>query len=267
MKMSDLAHASINQLSLLELRIATFIRSAQHRFVMRPAPVERFVYIIKGKCCFSLKDNQFYAGENDMVYLSGETAYSSCWLESSEFMVIDLLIHDEQGQPIQFGEAPGVLFNDPHGAYRGLLEELAAKSCLVGPFDWLERLSLSFKLLCEMARDANRSELDANQQKIKAGLTYLQNNFKENCPVDQLAKMCCISPGHFRKLFSECLGMTPVEYRNKLRVQKALTLLKTGVYTVEEVAEAIGVSDVKYFSKLFKRHAGVSPSAVKNMDL
>ena len=81
--------------------------------------------------------------------------------------------------------------------------------------------------------------------------------------MEELARMCCLSAGRFRRVFSECLGMTPVEYRNKLRIQKAVTLIKTGTYTVGEVAEAVGISDIKYFSKLFKRYAGVSPSTVK----
>lgn len=267
MKMMDLAHAHINQLSLLDLRIIPCTRPAYHQYVMRPAPVERFVYIIKGNCCFFLKDSQLYAGEKDMVYLPGETAYRSCWLEPSEFMVVDLLLHNAEGLPIQFADAPSILFNDSHGAYRGLLEELAEKAVAVGPFDWLERLSLSLKLLCEIARDTNRSELDTKKQKIQAGLTYLQNNFADSFSVDQLAQMCCLSPGRFRLIFSECLGMTPVEYRNKLRIQKAVVLLKTGTFTIDEVAEAIGMLDVKYFSKLFKRYTGVSPSTMKNMSL
>ena len=60
--------------------------------------------------------------------------------------------------------------------------------------------------------------------------------------------------------------MTPVEYRNKLRIQKAVTLLKTGAYAVTAVAEAVGMSDLKYFSKLFKRHTGVTPSAMKKYE-
>ena len=59
------------------------------------------------------------------------------------------------------------------------------------------------------------------------------------------------------------MGMSPVEYRNKLRMQKAAILLRTGSSTVGEVAEAVGISDIKYFSKLFKRCIGVSPSAIK----
>lgn len=263
MKMMDLSHACINQLSLLELRITTFTKPAEHQYIMHPASVERFVYILKGAGRFFLKDKQLSPGERDMVYLPGETAYRSKWLEDSEFMVIDLLLHNAQGQPICFAETPGILFNDSHGTYRGLLEELAAKSDALGPFDWLERLSLSFKLLCEMARDTNRSALDAQNRKIKPGVSYLQNNFTEDFPIDQLAQMCGLSTGRFRRIFFECLGMTPVEYRNKLRVQKAMEFLKSGAYTVSEVAELVGISDMKYFSKLFKRYAGVSPSTVK----
>lgn len=263
MRMKDLAHTSINQLSLLELQISPWKKPANHRYVTQPKPVERFVYILKGKGCFFLENKEICAQEKDMVYLPGETAYHSHWLENSEFMVIDLLIHNAEGNPIRFDETPGILFCDSHSTYRGLLEELAAKSDNSGPFDWLDRLSLSFKLLYEMARDTNRSELDVQNRKIKPGLTYLQNNFTEDFPVDRLAQMCCLSTGRFRLIFSECLGMTPVEYRNKLRIQKAANLLKTGEFTVTEVAETVGISDMKYFSKLFKRYTGITPSAMK----
>lgn len=263
MRMKDLAHTCIDRLSLLDLHIMPYTRKAQHQYVMHPKPVERFVYIVKGKGCFFLADRKFFAGERDMVYLPGETSYRSHWLEDAEFMVIDFLLQDDQGQSIRFGETPGILFCDTHGTYRGLLEELAAKSEAIGPFDWLERLSLSFKLLCEMARDTNRSELDAQNRKIKPGLTYLQNNFTEDFSVEQLAEMCCLSVGRFRRIFSQCVGMTPVEYRNKLRIQKAVTLLKSGDYTVSEVAESVGICDLKYFSKLFKRYTGISPSTMK----
>lgn len=264
MKMMDLAHTCIDQLSLLELHIKTCRRPAAHQYIMRPAPVERFVYIISGRGVFYLEGRQLQTEARDMVYLPGETAYRSHWPEDSEFMVVDLLLHNNDNQPIRFGSAPDILFHDAHGTYRGLLEELAAKSDSTGPFDWLERISLSFKLLCEMARDTNRLELDAQKRKIQPGLNYLQNNFTENFSIDLPAQMCCLSPGRFRKIFSECLGMTPVEYRNRLRMQKAVLLLKTGNCTVGEAAEKVGIADIKYFSKMFKRHIGVSPSVIKN---
>ena len=59
------------------------------------------------------------------------------------------------------------------------------------------------------------------------------------------------------------MGTSPVEYRNHLRIQKAIALLKTGEYTVGECAEAVGIHDMKYFSKLFKRYTGVTPRVIK----
>lgn len=266
MRMKDLAHTQMNQFSLLELRITPFKRPAQHQFIMHPKQVERFVYILKGKGRFFLDNAEICAGQKDMLYLPGETAYRSHWLEDSEFMVIDLLLQGSEEQPIRFGEAPGILFCDVHDTYRGLLEELATRADTDGPFDWLERLSLSFKLLCEIARDTNREELDARNRKLKPALTYLQSNFAESLPIEDLAAMCCLSAGRFRRIFWECLGMTPVEYRNKLRIQKAMTLLKTGGLTVGEAGEAVGIGDIKYFSKLFKRYTGIAPSAIKKYE-
>ena len=77
--------------------------------------------------------------------------------------------------------------------------------------------------------------------------------------------MCCLSVGSFRRLFSECMGLSPVEYRNKLRVQKAVDLLKMKKYSVGEVAEMVGISDIKYFSKLFKRYTGATPGMMKRI--
>jgi len=213
-----------------------------------------------------LENGQLCAGNGDLVYLPGGTAYRSEWLQSSEFMVVDLLLHDSNENPIRFDETPSILFCDTHGIYRGLLEELSSKADASGPFDWLERLSLSFKLLCEIARETNRTQLDEHYLKIKEGLGYLQHNFNREFPVSQLSKMCCLSEGSFRKSFSECMGVSPVEYRNRLRVQKAIHLLKTGEYTVSEVAEAVGVRDIKYFGKLFKRYTGVTPRQIKKKE-
>ena len=263
MRMKDLAHTWINQLSLAEVKILRCNKSANHQYTMQPKPMDRFVYILKGSVRFSLQGDQLEAGERDMIYLPGETAYRSHWLEDSEYMVIDLLLQDLQGNLIRFGEDPGVLFCDNHGAYLGLLEELAAKSDTTGPFDWLERLSLSVKLLCEIARDTNRSELDAKNRMIQPGLTSLQNNFTADFSVDWLAQMCGLSVGSFRRSFAECMGMSPVKYRNKLRMEKAARLLKSGDNTVGEVAEAVGISDIKYFSKLFKSYMGATPGDFK----
>lgn len=265
MKMNALVHASINQLSLVDLRIEPCTVPARHKYEMAPAAIERFVYIVKGRARFFLSDQAFEAVQSDMIFLPCKTAYQSEWLEDSEFMVVDLLLCDIQGRDISFDDEAGILFHDTHRTYHGLLEELAAIASANGPFDWLERLSLSLKFLCEIARDTNRTELDEHLLKIKPGLAYMEHNFATDFSIEELAKMCCLSVGSFRRLFSECTGLSPVEYRNKLRVQKAVDLLKMKKYSVGEVAEMVGIGDIKYFSKLFKRYTGATPGMMKRI--
>lgn len=263
MIMSALAHASIDRFQLISLRIERTEVPAQHRYMMQPAPVERFVYITQGEVCFSLRKGELRAGDRDMVYLPRDTAYQSEWLRASSFMVVDLLLKDSEGQDILFEDAPRVLFHDNHNVYDGLLRELAAKADTCGPFDWLERVSLSFKLLCQMARDTNRDELDEQNLRIRSALDYLENNFTDDAPVEALARMCSLSPASFRRIFAAAKGMSPVEYRNRLRVRKATELLKSGRYTVSEAAEAVGVGDVRYFCKVFKKYIGMPPGVLK----
>ena len=261
MKMETLAYASMRQFSNISLRLESSVVSADHEYVAPPIAAERFVYITQGQACFYINDKQVFAKDRDMVYLPGNMAYHSRWRCQSRFMVVDMLLCDENGANIRIDEAPCVLFNDTNRVYDGLLTELAQKADTIGPFDWLERLYLSLKLLCQIARDTTAIQPDAAL--IKPGITYLENNFAGDFSVDILADMCALSPGHFRKLFTACKGTTPADYRNRLRVQRAGELLRSGNYTVGEVAELVGVQDLKYFGKLFIRYTGMTPSEFK----
>lgn len=71
--------------------------------------------------------------------------------------------------------------------------------------------------------------------------------------------MCNISESTFRRLFREYKKMSPVTYKNYLRIRRARELLLTGEYNVTEAAEAVNLSDLCYFCKLFKRFLGCRP--------
>ena len=267
MRIDALAHAPVSQLELAHLRLEACEVKANHEYIMQPSALERYIYITEGSVCFFLEKGELWAGPQDMVYLPRDTAYNSRWKEDARFMVADMLLRDGEGQDIRFGDAPCVLFNDAHRVYGGLLAELAAKADADGPFDWLERMSLALKLLCEMARDTTRTELDEKYRRIQPGVDYLENNYASDFSVDDLAKICALSATSFRRLFFECKGMSPVDYRNSLRIRRAVDMLKTGRCTVSEAAGQVGISDVKYFGKLFKRYTGLSPGILKKKDL
>ena len=88
----------------------------------------------------------------------------------------------------------------------------------------------------------------------------LRKNYLENLSIPELAAACNISVSSFRALFTECYGMSPIQYRNRLRIKRAKTLLADGGYTVAEVAAESGFYNVSYFIRFYKKTVGETPS-------
>ncbi len=89
---------------------------------------------------------------------------------------------------------------------------------------------------------------------------FMDKNFTEKITIRQLAASVNVSIHHFCRLFKKITGMTAVEYLTQLRLNHAEGLLKEGGMNITEVALASGFDDANYFSRMFKKNKGVSPS-------
>ena len=105
-----------------------------------------------------------------------------------------------------------------------------------------------------------KSGLNAGQFSLIAkGIRYLEEDPLQEKSIEEIAKMCAVSSGCFRRLFSEYAGVSPSVYRIRNKMEKAKVLLESGTCTVGEVSEKLGFSDVSYFSRLFKKYMGITP--------
>jgi AraC-like DNA-binding protein len=73
-----------------------------------------------------------------------------------------------------------------------------------------------------------------------------------------------LNPNYFSKLFTASVGMPPSRFILKTRMEKAKKLLAFTHLSVGEIAAAVGFSDPLYFSRTFRRYAGLPPTEYRN---
>lgn len=92
---------------------------------------------------------------------------------------------------------------------------------------------------------------------------YLDEHLLEEVSLVDISKFVSVSPQYFSKIFKDEIGFTFVEYVRQERIEIAKGLLREQHYSVKEVCYKIGYNDPNYFSRLFKKLVGVSPTEYK----
>ena len=107
------------------------------------------------------------------------------------------------------------------------------------------------------------NERSRNMTMLMPALRFMYENFKRDISVTELSEMVGVTPQHFCRVFGKTMDMRPVEFLNKIRLEEAKRLLSETNSTVAYAAEQSGFRDTCYFSTLFKRYTGTTPSAYK----
>ncbi|MDF2924801.1 MAG: two component transcriptional regulator, AraC family [Paenibacillaceae bacterium] len=112
-------------------------------------------------------------------------------------------------------------------------------------------------------QDTGSDADDSGKPGFNKMLAYLHKNYNQQIKLKDLANMFYINKNYASFLFQKYTGMTYSEYINKLRMDKARELLIQSSLPIAEVAEHAGYPDYFYFSRLFKKTFGVSPTAFR----
>ncbi|GLR63535.1 AraC family transcriptional regulator [Marinospirillum insulare] len=94
---------------------------------------------------------------------------------------------------------------------------------------------------------------------------YIQQHLTEKLPVERLAEVACVSPGHFHHLFREATGKTPGQYLLQARLERARELLIQTHLPLELVAHQVGFSSQSALTHAFKRIYQQTPGQVRRL--
>lgn len=100
-----------------------------------------------------------------------------------------------------------------------------------------------------------------NDQKtiLRKAVIYINHNIQNNITLEEVAKHVSLSPTYFSKLFSNEMNITYIDYINKIKVKESKKFLADSKMSLGEIAAKFNFNDQSYFTKVFKKHEGMTP--------
>ncbi|MBY0051615.1 helix-turn-helix transcriptional regulator [Brevibacillus agri] len=104
-----------------------------------------------------------------------------------------------------------------------------------------------------------------SQRVIDEAVAYIHGHYMNPLTLDELAELHAMSPKRFSYFFHKYTGFRPIDYVIHYRMERASELLKAGDYPISDIAVSVGYANPLYFSRVFKKKFGMSPTAYKDM--
>ncbi len=113
-------------------------------------------------------------------------------------------------------------------------------------------------------RDVVQSKEKQSSSSVERAKAYIAEKFNKDISLDDVSKEVDISPYYFSKLFKEETGENFIEYLTAVRINKAKQLIAGSDMSMKEICTEVGYSDPNYFSRIFKKNVGVTPTEYKD---
>ncbi len=105
-----------------------------------------------------------------------------------------------------------------------------------------------------------RAKASAEKDIVEQAIHYMRENIENRITMAEVLRYVGYSQSHFSTVFKKKTGMSPLSYFNRLKVEHACKLLKTTDLKVNMICYKVGIEDPLYFSRLFSKVMGMSPT-------
>lgn len=268
-----------------------FIQYGQHDDFMRIHNHKDFselVCVLEGNGIHHVNQESYFIKKGDVFVINSETAHGYSQLKDFRICNIMFDYNTFFSMPLDIKKTAGFhsLFHiEPY-----LTKEQQFKSHLklsLSDFEYTEKLIAHmireydmkppgymtllrcyFLELCVFfARLYSEQQLIQKDHHIQIAevVAFMDAHYTEPFSVSELAKKAMLSDRHFSRIFTRTYKISPIQYIHQLRLEKAALLLKNSDAPITEIAYLCGFNDSNYFTKHFKQHFGLTPSAYRKL--
>lgn len=245
------------------------LRTLPHFRTIRPNGRCDFqlLYVASGKVYFYLDEKEYIAQTGHMILYKpheeqnyvyyGTDQTQVYWIHFTGNDVENILkSYDIPLQEPSFYVGNSIIYET---AFKEIMKEIQNQN-----LGFEQMTILYFKqLLLQAQRGRTEYQHFSNHsmmQEIEQAKNYFHDHYQERISIEDYAHSKNISTCWFIRSFRTLTGSTPLQYIHSIRLNNAKTLLEYTQYNITEVASLVGFDDPLYFSHLFKKHMGISPS-------
>lgn len=145
--------------------------------------------------------------------------------------------------------------------FRQLLQSVLAARVLCGRLQItdLKVNGLLLQLIALVTQEGSE-KMQPEQDAVVSAMLYISEHFREDIDLAKCAADAHLSLSRFAHLFRDKMGISPHQFILSRRIDEAKELLTYSSMTVSEIAKSVGFSDASYFSRIFRKHTGHTPT-------
>jgi AraC-like DNA-binding protein len=268
------------------LPLAVHRRTAQQPKALHTHAFSELVLVLGGEAAHITEKDEHPIRKGDIFIIQGELAHG--YRDSKKLSIINIMfdqsrlhlpdadLHSMPGYHALFTLEPQyrrrhrfasrLQLNEGHLAQAAVLAgqlEMEAKERNAGYI--FTSTALFMQLIAFLARcyDGEQTPESQTLLRIGAAIGYLEDHHGEAICIQQLTQMAGMSESSLLRAFKQATGCTPVEHLSRLRIRHGCELLRRTDLNITEIAFEIGFNDSNYFTRIFRKQNGVTPSAYR----
>ena len=122
-------------------------------------------------------------------------------------------------------------------------------------------VALLIGMLRAYSQEETESVRDPEMSFISPALDYIHEKYMLDFPQERLSQACHLSPTHFRRLFREQTGTSPLDFLHQTRILKSCELLRSSEHSVTTIAGMVGYNSMTSYNRHFSKAMGCTPTA------
>ncbi len=246
-------------------RAANISTSKKHNAHFRPRTSNGLVLYTSGSCLYNYpnRDLKFVAKQGDFIFLPQGEEYEIYPPEDSTCILINFKSTEQpKCGPIHRSISAYQRLHDIFSSSPSLKQSGATGSRH-------ELFSIVYRILSIIESEEEKDYIPKSYYiKLEPAMKEIENSLSSpDLSVSQLAKLSGMSEKYFSNLFLSCYGETPKKYIINRRIELSKAMLSSTGNSISDISEIAGFSSVYYFSRLFRKVTGRTPSEYRAKNL